>query len=320
MTLRAGTPGDLPALRELFARANDAPYDLAAVAEEKCFGDGIAGKPITTVVEEDGRLRAAAVRCGKWLRLLVVDRDSRRQGLGSRLIDDAISVVAAEPGNYFTPGVPLSDEGARAFFRARGFVEQAVTWNLEVELGDAHACHPESPEPRLLAAQDDAGPPAVHEERAVGRGSFDRPPPQEDAAPAAQDDRMNTAQFRRPSHDEAERVLAFVERAFGRIWRFEAAKAFEREVPPAFIAEERGELVGFAVHDVNNRGLGWFGPTGVDASMRGRGVGGRLLVASLADLRRLGYARAVIPWTDALEFYRKAAGANPAQQFVSMQR
>lgn len=268
MTLRLATPDDLPRLRELFAHANDAPYDLAAVAEEKCFGDGIAGAPVTTVAEESGRLRAAAVRCGKWLRLLIVDREARRQGLGSRLLEEGISVVAAEPGNYFTPGVALSDEGSRAFFRARGFAEGAVTWNLEVELGD-------------VTAGDDV---------------------------------------RRPSHDEAERVLAFVERAFGRIWRFEAAKAFEREVPPAFIAEKDGELAGFAVHDVNNRGLGWFGPTGVEPGMRGRGVGGKLLLASLSDLRRLGYARAIIPWTDALDFYRKAAGANPAQQFVSMQR
>jgi N-acetylglutamate synthase-like GNAT family acetyltransferase len=121
----------------------------------------------------------------------------------------------------------------------------------------------------------------------------------------------------RPTHADADRVLAFVEREFGRIWRFEAAKAFEREVPPAFIAEEGGEVVGFAVHDVNNRGLGFFGPTGVAKSMRGKGVGCRLLLASLADLRRMGYARAVIPWTDALEFYRKCCGAKPAHQFVA---
>ena len=54
--------------------------------------------------------------------------------------------------------------------------------------------------------------------------------------------------------------------------------------------------------------------------MRGRGVGCRLLLASLADLRRMGYARAVIPWTDALEFYRKCCGARPAHQFVTMVR
>jgi GNAT superfamily N-acetyltransferase len=270
--IRTASRDDLEALRELFARANDAPYDLATVAEEKCFGDGIAGAPVTRVDEENGRIRAAAVNCGKWLRLLVVDRDARRHGLGTRLLEDApVRVIAAEAGNYFIPGVALADEGARAFFRARGFVESDTTWNMRVPLG-------------AFAALETA------------------------------------ADVRRPSHEEAERVLAFVEREFGRIWRFEAAKAFERALPPAFVTEENGELTGFAVHDVNNRGLSWFGPTGVMKTMRGRGTGGRLLQASLADLHRLGYADAVIPWTDALEFYRKVCGATPEHQFVTMTR
>jgi GNAT superfamily N-acetyltransferase len=313
MTIRTATPDDLPQLRELFARASDAPYDLSTVAEEKCFGDGIAGAPVTTVFEEGGRIRAAAVRCGKWLRVLVVDREARRQGLGSRLLDDGIAVLAAEPGNYFTPGVPLSDEGSRAFFRARGFEEGAVTWNLDVELLPG----PQRTDERPPAGRQHWLPKA---ERTLLAGSAVRA--QTSAAGHAGPPEVSgrASLVRRPSHDESDRVLAFVERAFGRIWRFEAAKAFERDLPPAFIAEEGGEITGFAVHDVNNRGLGWFGPTGVDPGMRGRGVGGKLLLASLGDLQRLGYARAVIPWTDALDFYRKVAGANPAQQFVSMQR
>jgi predicted N-acetyltransferase YhbS len=55
-------------------------------------------------------------------------------------------------------------------------------------------------------------------------------------------------------------------------------------------------------------------------SMRGKGVGCKLLLASLADLRRLGYARAVIPWTDALDFYRKCCGAIPAHRFVAFSK
>ncbi|MDP9194260.1 MAG: GNAT family N-acetyltransferase [Acidobacteriota bacterium] len=268
--IRSAVLDDLPALRELFARGNDSPYDLAAVAEEKCFGDGIAGAPVVRVWEHDSRIIGAAVSCGKWLRVLAVDRKVRRRGIGSALLHDAesrgVSVVFAEPGNYLMPGVPADDVGTRAFFRTHGFVETQSTWNLEVDIDGIRG-------------------------EAV-----------------------------RPTHADADRVLSFVEREFGPIWRFEAAKAFERDVPPAFIAEEGGEIVGFAVHDVNNRGLGFFGPTGVAKSMRGKGVGCRLLLASLADLRRLGYARAVIPWTDALEFYRKCCGATPANQFVAMQK
>lgn len=275
--IRTATDHDLPALRELFTRANDAPYDLAAVAAEKCFGDGIAGAPTTRVFEHDGVMQGAAVTSGKWLRILAVDRDARRRGIGSALLADAnATVIFAEPGNYFTPGVLLTDESTRGFLRARGYQETQATWNLEVDLA------------------------------AYGGGDA--------AAPAG-----GTPAFR-CIHDDAERVLAFVEREFGRIWRFEAAKAFERDLPPAFISEADGAITGFAVHDVNNRGLGFFGPTGVAKSMRGKGIGCQLLLASLADLRRLGYARAVIPWTDALEFYRKCCGAKPAHRFVAFAR
>jgi GNAT superfamily N-acetyltransferase len=281
--IRTATVDDLPALRELFTRGNDAPYDLAAVAEEKCFGDGIAGPPTTRVFEIDGVMQGAAVRSGKWLRILAVDRDARRRGIGNALLEDAnATVIFAEPGNYFTPGVLMTDEITRTFFRARGYEETQVTWNLEVDLT------------------------AYGTTRGGGGGDA--------AGPAG-----GTPAFR-CTHDDADRVLGFVEREFGRIWRFEAAKAFEREMPPAFIAEENGEITGFAVHDVNNRGLGFFGPTGVAKSMRGKGIGCQLLLASLADLRRLGYARAVIPWTDALEFYRKCCGAKPAHRFVAFAR
>jgi GNAT superfamily N-acetyltransferase len=280
--IRLASSDDLPALRELFARANDAPYDLSVVAEEKCFGEGIAGPPVTRVIEQNGRVVAAAVRCGKWLRVLVVDREQRRKGYGTALVEDECAVVAAEPGNYFVPGVPVEDEGTQAFFRARGFVEGPTTWNLDVTLSEAKGLSGGPSHSEILRfAQDDV---------------------------------------RRPRHDEAPRVLDFVEREFGRIWRFEAAKAFERDLPPAFITEKHGTITGFAVHDVNNRGLGWFGPTGVAKEMRGRGAGGRLLQSSLADLRRLGYERAIIPWTDALAFYEKASGAKPAHRFVAFAR
>ena len=254
--LRTASSADLPALRELFARANDAPYDLAAVAEEKCFGAGIAGAPVVRVAEGDGRVVGAAVTCGKWLRILAVDRAHRGRGVGTALLrDSGATVIAAEPGNYFVPGVLESQAG---FFAKRGYREKARTWNLEVD-------------PR----------------------GFDVP------------------QRVHPATDR-ERALAFIEHEFGRIWRFESAKA-----PTIFIEEHEGEIAGFAAHEANNRGLGFFGPTGVRKDLRGRGIGCRLLQSSLADLRRLGYQNVVIPWTDALEFYDKCCGAKPAHQFLS---
>ncbi|HJQ39235.1 MAG TPA: GNAT family N-acetyltransferase [Thermoanaerobaculia bacterium] len=248
--IRTATREDLPALRTLFARANDAPYPLDAVAEEKCFGEGIAGEPVVRVF---GDFEGAAVTCGKWLRILIVDRPARRRGIGSALLEDAnAQVIAAEPGNYFLPGVLPHDV---PFFTKRGYVEKARTWNLHVNL-----------------------PPAAR-----------RPLP---ASP---------------------HVFDFIEQTFGKIWRFESARA-----SGIVTREENGEITGFAAYEANNRGLGTFGPTGVTPSMRGRGLGRELLLDALAALRELGYERAVIPWTDALEFYRKSCGAEPAHEFVAL--
>jgi GNAT superfamily N-acetyltransferase len=296
--IRPATRDDLAALRALFARANDAPYDLAAVAEEKCFGDGIAGPPSMRVFEEDGVIRGAAVTCGKWLRVLAVEREARRRGIGTALLGDE-QVIFAEPGNYFTPGVLASDEGTRAFFRARGYRETQTTWNLEVALSPPRWGEgARSADERLSSVATTAETPLIRLRHLLpSRGEGRR---QEDVLRASPDT-----------------MLPFVEREFGRIWRFEAAKAFETDPPNAFVDEQ---LTGFAVHDVNNRGLGFFGPTGVEKSMRGKGIGCRLLLASLADLRRLGYSKAIIPWTDAIDFYRKCCGAEPAHQFVTMQK
>lgn len=276
--IRTASLPDLPALRALFARSSDEPYDLAAVAEEKCFGHGAAGAPTVRVF---GGMEGALVTCGKYVRLLIVDRDARGRGIGSALLADAeargTTVVAAEPGNYFTPGV--SSEATQAFLRQRGYAEKATTWNLKASLRAG-----ETWSSSMTRSLEDSKTPS------------------------------------RSRQADAPRVLQFVEREFGRIWRFEASKAFDTEIPQIFVTEEDGVLTGFAAHDVNNRGLGFFGPTGVAQSMRGRGLGCQLLLASLSDLRRLGYDSAVIPWTDALDFYRKCSGAKPAHRFIAFEK
>jgi mycothiol synthase len=263
--IRTATRADLPRIIELFARSNDAPYDLGVVAEEKCFGVGINGDPVVRVF---GDFAGVSVTCGKSLRILAVDRDQRHHGVGTALLRDAESrsarVVAAEAGNYFTPGVVTTDTATIEFFTKRGFRETANTYNLI-----ANELPAEIP-PNVIRA---------------------------------------TEQTR-------DRLLSFIEKEFGRIWRFEASNAGDN----LLYVEVEGKIAGFAAHDANNRGLGFFGPTGVAPTHRGRGLGGALLRASLADLRRLGYERAIIPWTDALDFYRKACGATVAARFVTLTR
>lgn len=260
--IQTASRAELPRILDLLARANDAPYDLARVAEEKCFGRGFEGEPAVRIC---GDFEGISVTCGKYLRLLAVDRARRRRGIGTELLHDAESrgayVVAAEPGNYFTPGIVESDSATLAFFRARGYHETARANHL------------------ITQNLPEAVPEGVHR-----------------------------------AHDR-DRVLEFIDREFGPVWRFEASRG-----ATIFYVADGEEIAGFSTHEANNRGLGFFGPTGVAQSFRGRGIGGYLLRASLADLRRLGYSRAVIQWTDALEFYRKGCGARVEHRFVILRR
>jgi GNAT superfamily N-acetyltransferase len=274
--LRPATFGDLPEIVSLLQRANATPYDIARVAEEKVFGRGVLGEPQVRVVEapslraggdagwkpapHGGKIIGISVTCGRVLRLIAVDPEYRRRGIGSQLLDG--QVAFAEAGNYFTPGVIESDTATRAFFAKHGFIEERWTSNLETTQ------LPEKVSPEV----------------------------------------------QRVSEATRARVLAFVEQHFGAAWRFEC----ENAGPRLFFIEDNGEIAGFSAHDANNRGLGFFGPTGVAESARGRGFGTLLLRASLADLHAMGYARAVIPWTDAIEFYAKACAARVTHRFVTM--
>lgn len=248
--IRSATRDDFAAIRELLIEANDAPYDIAPVAEEKCFGEGFFGEARVRVFEVDRAVRGVAVTCGEYLRLITVHRELRERGIGSALLDDSgATMIAAEPGNYFTPGVIEP-----AFFVKRGFQSVATTWNL-------------------IAPTDG--------------------------------DAMHTAATDIP------RMLDFVERHFGKIWRFEAERA---QIAHSI------DNIGFAVAEANNRGLGTFGPLGVAKEHRGKGHGRRLLRACLHDLRVRGFERVIIPWTSEIDFYRRSCGAEPHFKFVTLKK
>ena len=59
---------------------------------------------------------------------------------------------------------------------------------------------------------------------------------------------------------------------------------------------------------------GFFGPTGVDESVRGQGVGEALLFATLRGMREAGYAYAVIGDPGPVEFYMKRLDAHADPQ------
>jgi GNAT superfamily N-acetyltransferase len=113
---------------------------------------------------------------------------------------------------------------------------------------------------------------------------------------------------RRAIAAEKHRVVAFARERWGDGWASECEIAFARDPIACVVAVEGGKLLGFAVYDVTARGV--FGPTGVDESVRRRGIGTALLIETLHVMRAIGYGYAVIGWVgEALDFYERAVNA-----------
>jgi predicted N-acetyltransferase YhbS len=83
--------------------------------------------------------------------------------------------------------------------------------------------------------------------------------------------------------------------------------AFAQVPATCFVALHEGRVVGFACYDVTARNF--FGPEGVDPSMRGKGIGRALLLSALHAQRTAGYAYAIVGGVGPAAFYEKCVGA-----------
>ncbi|KRA51482.1 GNAT family acetyltransferase [Devosia sp. Root635] len=104
-------------------------------------------------------------------------------------------------------------------------------------------------------------------------------------------------------------IKDWVRTHFSEYWVSEVSAAMAHQPPGCLIAVVDGELVGFACYDATARGF--FGPTGVSESQRGRGIGLALFHRALVAMKAQGYAYAVIGSAGPVDFYVNAAGAMP---------
>ena len=112
---------------------------------------------------------------------------------------------------------------------------------------------------------------------------------------------------RRAQPHEITTVREFVLANFEAGWADEISVGYANKPVSVFIAIRDRRVVGFAAYECTRRGF--FGPTGVVESERGRGIGHALLLASLWGLRELGYAYGIIGGAGPTEFYERAVGA-----------
>lgn len=102
-------------------------------------------------------------------------------------------------------------------------------------------------------------------------------------------------------------VVAWVKEKFGDGWASEAEICFSYQPISCFISIHEGKIMGFACYDSAYRNF--FGPTGVEESYRGKGIGKLLLLKCLLAMKAQGFAYAIIGGVGPARFYEKAVGA-----------
>lgn len=312
-------PQDLPAAQALLAAA--LPWDQAQrVTREKLFAGNGQRVGQTLGAFAGGELVGLLAQAGRWLKVLAVHPAARRRGIGTQLLLAAQAWLGAmqpagaaagtprprlrmgdHPGNYLAPGIDEREGAGQAFLRARGFIEVGRNLNLRAAVVDNPLLRPE----RIAECIA----------RTATHGYV----------------------VRRATREDVSALQDMVASQFHRVWAYEVSRALgvglgggAAEHTPALpegasvhVARSAdGELVAFAAHDGNNRGLGWFGPTGTLPSHRGRGLGEALLLCCLADVMvdtDPATARpdaGVIAWVGPVEYYARACGAIPDRRFV----
>jgi GNAT superfamily N-acetyltransferase len=113
--------------------------------------------------------------------------------------------------------------------------------------------------------------------------------------------------IRRPLAAEKYLVLEWVAKHFGKGWASEADVSFSYQPISCFVAIYANKVVGFACYDSCYRNF--FGPTGVDEKVRGKGIGKALLLESLYAMKSQGYAYGIIGGVGPANFYSKVVGA-----------
>jgi GNAT superfamily N-acetyltransferase len=230
-----------------------------------------------------------------YITLFAVSPRARRAGIGGKLLDGAemylrsqgrtVCMMSSYAPGYFIPGLDVAEHAeALEFLKKRGYGEVYRPVAMRTDLS-------------LLAM-----PAWVEEKRKLleRQGVMIEP---------------YTAAMTTP-------LLEFALREFPGDWVRvvkEAMGAILLGASPArlFVARDKGEVVGFS-HFSRDR----FGPIGVSASQRGRGVGQLLMFATLGAQKQEGHSSAYFLWSDdkTAERLYNAAGFKEFRRFALLKK
>ncbi|MBT8494609.1 MAG: GNAT family N-acetyltransferase [Deltaproteobacteria bacterium] len=249
--------------------------------------------PQIAVIDVAGRPAAVAVLSDRWVRLLAVAVEHRGQGLGSALLswceelarERGVTELSCcdEPGNYLSPGIELADRATLQWLERRGFRRHGENYSLLIDLQD---------NPKISA---ETVAMAIEKCQRAGYG------------------------LRRIEPTERGALVARIARTLSPAWAAEVDRA--AHAPSGlWIASTDDALVGFAAHDGNNRGLGWFGPAWTDEAHRGHGIGAALVLACLRDVADAGHLQCTISWIGPRKFYDQVATIAGELRFAVMRK
>lgn len=112
----------------------------------------------------------------------------------------------------------------------------------------------------------------------------------------------NGVDIRRAIPSDYEEMMNWIDQNF-KAWRYEVESSFANNPISLHIGLIGKEIIAFSAYEGNNKGLGWFGPMGTTEAARGKGVGGILLKRCIADMQKIGFENAIIPWVGPIPFY-----------------
>lgn len=210
--------------------------------------------------------------------LLLDESCKRLQGMGAEAV-----VFLSTPPFYLRPGVDIAQTDRIAWLLGHGFEHERTISNMTARLD-----HPAIPPLAEILAFDQGG---------YG--------------------------IRRATENDRAAFVELCSREWTDNWVKEASQGLGHDPISLFLATHRGEpdeqeqLVGFASYETSLC-LGSFGPTGVQPTHRGHGLGRQLLFATLADMKALGRETAEIGWVGPVEFYQKAVAAQLGPEFSRM--
>ena len=221
-----------------------------------------------------------------WLKLFAVDQECRRLGLGSMMLAEIEALFRSSGAErvhilnsspyYFMPGLDPRYTEAFCFLQSHGYAAERYVHNMEVD---------------LIAGDFDT----AQAESKLAKQGF---------------------KIRRLEREDEQTFYEWMLGTWSQNWTTEACNSLQNTPVTTFIAlDTDNNICGFATYDVTMF-RGGFGPTGVQESLRGLGIGKVLFLRCLQDMKTRGYPRSEIAWVGPISFYAHTADAKICATFI----